>query len=198
MPNISGPLPDRFVKLIGPILIQNEMIRYSFRESFKWETVFRRWLVLTNFRLLVCSRTLFGVDSSEFHLREMDVERVRDNIGLYDSIVFKSRDKVLVQVAVFRTRRKEAEEFLREVTRHIAERDLYISFPNNGQGSSQPQFIASKPKKPVSTRAPRKIKTTPEERKQCEMDREHARDLNNMGAITDAELKEEEAKPCKK
>lgn len=150
MSNTSGRLPNRFLKLIEPILIKNENIQCSFRESFRWETFFRKWIVLTNFRLLICTRTLFGADSQEFHLREMDVERVRDNFGPYDSLIFRSKGEILYQVAIFRTRRKEAEEFLREITKHIAERDLYIAFPNTGSDSVT-SFPSATPNSTFST-----------------------------------------------
>lgn len=172
-------IPIKFREVVEPILMKNEVIECTFRESFKWDfdwdTLFPRWLILTNYRLLIISRTMPGVRVEEFHIAGMNINLFRDNLGLYDSIEFRESEQLLYQASVYRKRRAEAEVFVREIAEAIARLD-------EGQ---KPDLVNNQ-------------QTTPEDLKKCSLDKRHLKDLERMGAITEEEYTEEEAKPCEK
>ena len=170
--------------LIRPLLIEGEVVEAALRESFKFETFFRKWLILTNIRLIIGTRTVTGAMIEEYHLKEMDIEIIHDDVGFYDSVLFKNKEMLLYNASFFRSRRKDVAQFVGEISKHIAERDLT-------------QFNADRP----HPRAPLPKREEPLSRqdiKACAVDLEHKRDLKTMGVISEEEYEEEEAKPCKK
>ena len=171
----TNEIPVRFLDLIRPLLISNEKIVASYRESFNWESFYRRWLVLTNYRLFVMSRALTGAKSEEYHLKEMDIDLTRDNFGPYDSVKFMQKDALLYELAVFRTRRRVAQEFLREMSRYIAERELTPDLKRDSDMDNNSDWTA------------------------CLSDIEihHLHDLEKMGAISNEEFLRESQRACK-
>jgi len=179
MANKEQKIPTKFRNFVDPILMENEEIICSFRESFKldfdWDTLFPQWLVLTNLRLLILARELPGIRVDEYHLFGMNVDLFRDNVGFYDAIEFRSGSNLLHRVTVFRRRRDEATGFVHQVAEAITRLD----FGQAQQSESDNNEFNSN------------------DQKKCETDRKHLKDLEKMGAISDAEYKEEESKPCK-
>ena len=173
-------IPEKFRNFVDPILMKNEEIICSFRESFKWDfdwdTLFPKWLVLTNLRLLILSRELPGIRVNEYHLLGMNVDLFRDNVGFYDAIEFRSGSNLLHSVAVYRRRRDEATEFVHQVAEAITKLD-FGQVQQSKNGNTEPSS---------------------EDLKKCSIDSQHLKDLEKMGAISDVEYKEEESKPCKK
>lgn len=168
-------MPAKLRSFLDTIMMDNEEIRCTFRESFRWDaswdSLLPTWLVLTNLRLLILDRALPGIRMNEFHIRGMDINMFQDNVGVYDSIEFRLNDMPLHQVAVLRTRREEAKEFVREATENIAKIDFGPS--------------------PL-------VKIEKTQSKACDLDKRHLKDLERMGAITEHEYEEEADKPCEK
>jgi hypothetical protein len=116
--------PDKLKKTIETILVRNEEILYTFRESFNWDIV-RTWAVVTSYRLLIVDVLPWRVDVQDFHLKEMNFEYKQDHIGPYDVILFKSKLQDLYDITVLRNRRQEAQEFLHKVSTEVRAQDTY-------------------------------------------------------------------------
>ncbi len=121
-------LPSEITDAVQPILIHGEEILGTFHESFNWDAV-RTWVAVTHFRLIILKSLPWSIEVEDFHLRDMNIQLKRDNLGPYDIMEFKSKEKELFEIAVFRNRRVEAQEFLHEVSKHIRQQDIYGHLP---------------------------------------------------------------------
>ena len=116
--------PEKLRKLIEAILVTNEDIRYTLRESFNWDFV-RTWAVVTSYRLLIVDVWPWRIDVQDFHLKDMNFEYKEDGIGPYDVLLFKSKLQDLYDLAILRNRRREAQEFLHNVSTEVRLQDTY-------------------------------------------------------------------------
>lgn len=173
-------IPERFRRFVEPILLQNERIIRSFKESFRvdapWDALFPKWLVLTNLRVLVLSREIPGIRSDEYYLSGMTMELFQDNVGLYNSVVFLSNGQQVYQMAVAHKRWAEALEFVHEVTKSIGQLDFVPESSVNNDAKTHT----------ANTR----------ENEGCVVNKRHLKDLERMGVITEEEYRDDSNKPC--
>ena len=175
-------IPERFRKLVKPILMRNEKIISSFKESIRLDAPFYpNWLVLTNLRLLVLIKEIPGIRVDEYHLPGMTLELFKDDFGVYNSVEFLLNEKSVYQLPVLHKRWEEAEAFVHEVSKCIE----LLNFELRSE-SDNPK---NNPENPG-------VQANPEEQTKCLNEKRHLRDLKIMGVITDKEYKEDVNKPC--
>ena len=66
-------LPIKLLKLVEPILVNDEKISCVFHESFNWD-ITRTWAVLTSYRLLIVNSLPWKVDIQDYHLKDMNLD----------------------------------------------------------------------------------------------------------------------------
>jgi hypothetical protein len=118
-------ISSELINKINPLLNPGEKIICVFKEPFHWDEMQKRWLVLTDLRLVVLYKTLLGVVSiDDIHLRDLDIEFVQTKFGIFDLVYFRNRDRVLYQMGAARTRRAELSEFIKTTTTAITKREV--------------------------------------------------------------------------
>lgn len=117
-------ISKQLLKKIDPLLNSGEKVICTFKEPFKWAEMQTRWLVLTDLRLVIIYKTLFGVVSvDDLHLRDLDIELIQTKFGFFDEIIFRNRNRELYQTGASRFRRSEVNEFIKTTTTAITRRE---------------------------------------------------------------------------
>lgn len=139
MPNMKQKekkIPKELLNNLNPLLNSGENIICVFKEPFHWQEMQTRWLILTDFRLAVVSKSILGmIHIEDFHIRDLDIELERTRFGFLDTIVFKSRDKILYQTGASKSRRAVVEDFVRTATLAISNREMFITMQKNNNNN---------------------------------------------------------------
>ncbi len=135
-----------------PILVQGEEISRAFHESFNWDLT-KTWALLTTFRIVLIRYLPWKIDIEDFHLKDLNLELKRDNIGPYDVIQFKDGEDILYDLAVLRNRRKKAESFIHAVSENIRRQGTYDTANQEYLKTYNTTSNGIRPKKPLDPKA---------------------------------------------
>jgi|GEM_PF-1715322 len=175
-------IPERFRNAVEPVLLKDERIIFAFRESFSFfgDSVLPKWTVLTNLKLIFLVHEIPGIGVFEFYLQGMTIELFEDSIGFYNRITFLLNGKEIYELHIIKNRWPEAEVFVHEVQQAISQIEYELRSESDNSGSDEDSQVSSA------------------EKKQCNYEKRHLKDLADLRVITDEEYKEELEKPCKR